>query len=510
MKRLAAVLFALLVAASVPAAGRADHWSPGACGLPAALPLQVEYAEVAVSPAILDGVFGAARPPLVLATSGATVPEHLRELGAHTVFWQMKIERMLGGTSTPADPAAIDDAADRLYERAVAATACATPAIALNELQGNWLATPWPANYSQYRANALELLRRLHERGAHPYLMVTTSPRPYTDSPEAAEWWRQAARVADLVLQVHFDGRYVSKQGPLLAGRLRREKMRRVVDQFMSVGVPAARLGLLHGFQSGGGFGGREGLPLDKWLRVVKWEVLATKQVLAERAEGDQIGSDWSWGWGDFPTLSAVDPDKPVTACVFLWARNPALCDGPARAAAWGVPFNHSLTEGQILLPAGVHCALPGRRSRFVSTSTMDALAGVDAGGRPLGRRAALSLLFQWLVDSRNATVKPEAVRRAESAVVARSFGGRRARFESALAARRLPMSLARALLADELRRAKIARSIGPKRSFTSWAVGRQAKLLLKATCLRDELPTPTAFRLTTHLPFLQVPANLR
>jgi hypothetical protein len=493
-----------MAAVAAPSAARAHHWVPGACGLPTTLPLEVEYAEVSVSPRILDEIFATARPPLTLATSGTALGAHLRAFGAHTVYWQMKIERMLGGTATPADPSTIDAAADRLYERAVASTGCLTPSIALNELQGNWMPTPWPLSYAQYRANALELVRRLHARGAHPYLMVTTSPPTFTDSPEAAEWWREAAQVSDIVLQVHFDARYVYGRGPLLASRARRMKMRRVLDQFTALGIPPERLGLLHGFQSGRGFGGREGIRLDKWLRVVKWEVLATRQVLAERAAaGAQIGSDWSWGWGDYPTLSRVDPDKPVTACVYLWARNADLCDGPALAESWGVRFDTSLTEGQILLPAGTQCVFGSDRREYISSDTLAALAAVDVGGRPLGRRSALSTLFQWLVDSRNASVRAEDVLRAEEAVIARRFGGSRAAYERALGERGLPLPLARALLADELRRAKITRALPRGRTFTSWAVARQARVLKTATCLQDELPSPTAFQLTVHLPFL-------
>ena len=444
---------------AAPAGARAHDWVPGVCGLPTALPLQVEYAEVAVSPAILGEVFGPARPSLVLATSGRTFPEQLRELGAHTVFWQMKLERLIGGTSSAALAESIEPAADQLYERAVRETGCAFPTIALNELQGNWLPTPWSVMNAQYRDNALRLLRRLHERGAHPYLLVTTTPRPFTGSEEAARWWQEAAAVSDLVLQVHFDGRFVYRHGPAAGSRLRRTKMRSVLDQFESIGIPAGRLGLLHGFQSGAGSGGREGLPLNRWLRVVKWEVLATKHVVAERAaEGEPIGSDWSWGWGDFPKLSRVDPDKHVTACVYLWARDSSLCDGPGRAASWGAPFNTSVTEGQLQLPVGIHCSL-GRRGAVIAGATLETLAAALTRG-PIGRRAAPSALLTWSVTSRNARLRAADVLRAERGVVRRSFAGDRDAYLAALEASKLPLELARAAIADQLRRRKIARGL--------------------------------------------------
>ena len=56
----------------------------------------------------------------------------------------------------------------------------------------------------------------------------------------------------------------------------------------------------------------------------------------------------WSWGWPSF-SVAGNDPDKPAAACVYLWTRDPKLCDGPALA---GAGFNASLTEGQIELPA--------------------------------------------------------------------------------------------------------------------------------------------------------------
>ena len=503
--KLLLVLALLCAGLAIPAPASAHHWTPGACGFPTQLPLRIEYAEVSVSPTILDEIFGPARPPLVLASSGVTVPPRVRALGAHTAFWQMKIERMLGTTVRPADPATIVPAADRLYERAVVSTGCRAPLIALNELQGNWLPTPWSPTNSQYRANALALVTRLHERGAHPYLMVTTTPRPYTDSPEAAGWWRQAAGVSDLVLQVHFDGPYIHRHGPVVAGRLRRSKMRRVLDQFSAIGIPPARLGLLHGFQSGHGFGGREGLPLDKWLRVVKWEALAAKQVLAERTEsGAPIGSDWSWGWGDYPLLSRVDPDKHVTACVWLWARDPRLCDGPGRAASWGVSFNTSRVEGQIRLAPGVHCLF--RRPRGVlASATVDELAAVGHGAAVVGRRRAASALLSWLIDSRNASVTTAEVLLAERTVIERNFAGSRAAYEAALLERKATLPIARALIADQLRRARIVRQLPRGTTFPSWTVAKQTRALATATCRRDELPAVGAPDLTAYLPFVRL-----
>jgi hypothetical protein len=509
MNKLArAVVVCVAIAVCSPASAHAAHWHAGQCGLPATAPLYAEYAEIAVSPTIRNDIFAIARPPLVLATSGPGLGAELRAAGARTVYWQMKIERMLGYTNAPADPATIATAAQRLLDRAAATSGCATPLIALNELQGAWLPTPWSPTNAQYRANALELLRQLHRRGARPFLLVPTSPRPFTDSPEAIAWWQQVALVADVVLQVHFNGRVLHRQGAILGSRLRRSAIRRALTQFVAIGIPAPRLGILHGFQSGRGFGGREGLRLAKWLRVVKWEALAAKQVAGEQAaDGSPLGSIWSWGWGDFPTLSFHDPDKPVTACVYLWTRHPAFCPALRWAKVWGVGFNTSRSEGQILLPPDVQCVV-GRRPRWITTASIDALAAVtgDPPLGPVGRTNASAAVFARLLQLPRAEVEAADVLRAEEQLVATTFGGNRAAYEAALAARRATVEIARGVIADQLRQQKLARTLGAGRTLYAWTKDRQVNALSTAICRRDALPATGLVDLTAYLPFLRLP----
>ncbi|MBD0329799.1 MAG: hypothetical protein ICV64_06825 [Thermoleophilia bacterium] len=493
-RRLALRAGALVVAAAgamlLPGTARASHWQPGACGLPTSLPLQVEYAEVAVSPIIRTEIFGPARPPLVLATSGSTVPAELRAAGAHTIFWYMKLQRLVGSPREPADPATIREVAERVFARAVEQTGCATPKMAFNELFGAYLVPPWSVTNAQYRANVLALLTHLHALGAHPYLLVVTRPAPFTDTPDAAGWWRSVAEVSDIVLQVHFNGRYVAELGAIAGSRQRRTKMRRVVAQLEAAGVPTARLGLLHGFQSGRGSGGREGLPLSTWLRVVKWEALAAKQVAAERAAlGKQLASDWSWGWGDFVALSPTDPDKPVTACVYLWTRDPVLCDGPARAAAAATRFNASLTEGQLVLPPGVDCTISPRESIFSAEVERLAAARTDTGAL-LGRKGALATLFARVLDRRRAAAWPAEVTRAEQAVVLRRFGGSWTAYTAALTERNLVAADAREIIADQVRRRKIGTQLRRQRTtYRRWAAEAAERVLRRTTCAGDQLP---------------------
>ena len=503
MTRAVAVSVACLLAGVFPSVARAHHWVPGACGLPTAQPLNVEYAEVSVSPTIRNQLFAPVRPPLVLATSGTALGAELRAGGAHTVHWTMRLITYAGSPGYPAAPEGIIAAADRLYARAVGTTGCATPSIALNELYGARLPPPWSVTNTMYRANLLAFLRRLHERGAHPYLLVITTPAPFTGSPEAAAWWRQAAAVSDLVLQVHFNGRFIHSLGALQAGKRRRGKMRRVIEQFARLGIPPQRLGLFHGFQSG--HGGREGLPLASWLRVVKWEVLATRQVLTERAAaGVQIGSDWSWGWGDFPELSKVDPHKHITACVYLWVRDPSFCDGPTRAAAAGAPFNTSLDEGHVWLRPNVQCAYA---SHVIPTDVVARFAALRTESGLLGQRFALAALYQRILERPRAFVDPAEVAAAEEAIIATRFAGDRVAYEAALASVNADVTIARHVIGEQLRRRAITSSLPRGTTFEAWSLARQRRARESTVCVRDELPPLRVVDLADGLSFLRVSA---
>jgi hypothetical protein len=331
---------------------QADHWQSGQCGVPAEAPLSVEYAQGAVSAQIRNEIFGPARPPLVLATSGAALPARLRALGAHTVHWHMKLRALVGLPATPADPAAVAPAAERLAAAAASSSACPTPLIALNELNGAGM--PLSPQNEQYRANVLTLVQQLHALGARPFLLVPRAPFTATEADRA--WWLAVASSSNIVRELYFHGPYIYGLGPVLANRARRQAMRRGIASFTSIGIPPGRLGIMHGFQSGIGAGGREGLQLGYWLQVVKWDSLAARQIATEFAgAGTPLGSLWSWGWGNF---AVADGDKHFVACVYLWARNPALCDGPGRAQAGGVAFNPDLAEGQDLAPTILTTAL--------------------------------------------------------------------------------------------------------------------------------------------------------
>jgi hypothetical protein len=363
-----------------------------------------------------------------------------------------------------------------LFERAVVQTACATPRIALNELFGSDAPTPWSPTTAAYRANVLALVQRLAERGARPELLVHGDPNLAGD---AAAWWRAIAAAGDIVYEAYYDASRIYALGPLMGNRRMRLGIRRFVDLYTAIGIPRTRLGIMLGFHSAltPGIAGRQGLePREAWLRVVKWEALAARQVAHET----RIDSVWTWGWGTFGPES-VDPDKAAAACVYLWARGGSLCDGP-RAA--GAGFNTSRVEGQIVLPAGVACTLENGRVGLADVARLAALTH--------DRGLALTAQFARAVLSRSVRIGRPAVLAAESRVVARSFHGDRNAYLRALRRRGATVAVARGILADELRRQALGRRLrrsGSSSSVLEWVADREARAVTTATCRRDELP---------------------
>jgi hypothetical protein len=432
VRRAFAIIAAVACYAAV-APGGAGAAVVAACGLPDTKPLWIEYAEGSVG--FRDTVF--AKPGIIAATSGSAVPAALRNAGAQTVYWHMKLGAIVGTTTAPADPATIDAAAQKLFDQATASSTCATPLIALNELNGASTTTPWTTTNAQYRANVLELMRGLASRGARPFLLVNSTP--YTGG-EAADWWRQTAQAGDIVPEVYFNAPAITKQGVILGSRRMRTALRSAVAAYTAIGIPVAKLGFVLGFQSGPGAGGREGLqPSSAWFEFVKLYTLAAKRVATEFG----VATVWTWGWGTFNVVGA-DPDKQAAACVYLWTRDQSLCDGPAAA---GADFQQSLTEGQIALPPGVQCSLDGKAMRQTDLSRLTAVTH--------DRDVAFTILFGRLVESRPGGVSADRVRQAEQAIVDGSFGGSRSAYNAALAKAGANIYVARAAIADELLRAQ-------------------------------------------------------
>jgi hypothetical protein len=430
VKKLTVILLAAVAAfAAAPAEARAA----GQCGLPDQRTMWIDFADGSVP---FWETF--AQPGVIAAASNLIYPPRLRERGAQTVYWDMYLNNRVGTPSAPKDPATIVDRANRLFDYAVQSTGCASPLIAENELFGAGLVTPWSATNAQYRANVLLYLRTLAARGARPFLLI--SSKPYTAG-EAGDWWRQVAEVADLVPEVYFAAPSLYKQGPIVASRRLRVAFRSAVLAFTELGIPARKIGIVLGFQTGRGAGGREGLePPHAWYEVVKWQALAARQVASEW----KVGSVWSWGWGHWGT-STADPDKAVAACVYLWTRSRALCDAPGMA---GPEFNHSLSEGQINLPRGIQCQVGRRQVTTQAVTRLQALTG--------DRQLALTALYARAVEREEVRPSASSILAAERTVIALRFGGNVGAYRAALVAAGATPLLAREILGDSLRRAVI------------------------------------------------------
>jgi hypothetical protein len=428
VKRLLVILLAVCAGFAVaPHRAAADT-----CGIPEKGTIWVDFADGSVP---FWQTF--ARPGVIAAAANFIYPPQLRALGARTVYFDLNFRLRVGTPLEPYDPGVVINRANRLYSTAAMSSGCTQPVIAENELNGSNLVTPWTANNAAYRRNVLIYMQTLSALGARPVILVPSAP--YVGD-EAGDWWRQLSQYAEVVRESYFAAPGIAKQGPIEGSRTLRNLFRKRVAEFTSAGLSASKLGLMLGFQTTRGSGGREGAARKSWLEVTKLQALAAKQVASEAG----LRSVWSWGWAAWST-GERDPDKPIAACVWLWARDPSLCNGPSAA---GKGFNTSLTEGQLVLPAGTRCTLYGRP---LTESTIASLTPVT--GDP---DVAFTAAFARAVTSLQVKLKAKQLSDAERAVVAGRFGGSFARYRAALAKAHASPGSARGIIGDELRRVAI------------------------------------------------------
>ena len=405
------------------------------CVLPSRTPVWLDFADGSVP---FWDLF--AKPGIVAMASNYIFPPKLRAAGAQTVYFDLHLNKRVGTPSAPADPSTIVAKANKFYEYAAGSMDCANPVIAENELFGAWLATPWSPTNAQYRANVLLFLQTLRARGAQPWLLVNSAP--YTAEGQALDWWRAVADVAGIVREVYFPAPLIYRQGPILGSRTLRQAFRKGILDFTEIGVPVSKLGLFLGFQTTKGTGGREGLEAKAWFRTVKWQALAARYVAREM----KFSSIWSWGWAEWKTTPGEhDLDKPTAACVYLWTRDPKLCNGPHAA---GRGFNRSRTEGQPVLPPGLRCRLGTTAVRWSAINPILRLTGDP--------ELAFSNAFARAVQQRAIRVTYADILAAERAIIAARFGGSRGAYRSAIADARTNLFVARSVIGDELRRARI------------------------------------------------------
>jgi hypothetical protein len=443
-----ASLLLLLAVAGLTASARpaAPEAATGdACALPAKKPVWIDFADGSVP--FWDQF---ARPGVVAAASNFIFPPQIRARGAKTVYFDLNFTRRTGTPTEPADPVAVVDRANRLYTYASNSMACAHPVMTENELQGASTLTPWSAGNAQYRANVLLFLRTLAARGARPALLVSSIP--YTGG-EAGDWWRQVAQVASIVREVYFPAPKVYRLGVIQGSRTIRQMFRGGAQDFISIGIPPSKLGIMLGFQTTPGSGGREGLkPASKWFELTKLQALAARTVARELG----LASVWSWGWATW-TAPESDPDKQANACVYLWTRDPKLCNAPRMV---GAALNTNLTDGQLIFPRGDRCTVYGRAVRW---DVAAAISRITQDPQP-----AFTAAYSRAVASSYARVTTRAILDAEKAVISLHFGGSRGAYVAALQHDRATVGIARGIIGDELRRAIIQarlRVAGPSAS---------------------------------------------
>ena len=428
MKKLL-VLLVLCATVAVILPGRAA--AADACGRPDRVTNWIDSAPPALAP-----IF--ARPGTVLAVSSGDFPAQVRQQGAVTIHFDQYLKARVGLPTTPAEPETVAERATRLFEYAVQQSGCPTPWIAENELSGAGLETPWSTSNAQYRQNVLTYLQTLAALGARPFLLVSSAP--YTGG-EAAAWWQQVAAVADIVRETYFSAKRIHALGPILGNRELRQGLRTAVGRFLAIGIPPSRLGIMLGFQSNSSAAGRAGLkPAQAWLDVVKWQALAARQVAQEL----DFSTIWSWGWTSY--VGKDDPDFPKAACVWLWTRASSLCNGPGVA---GSGWNASTNEGQLTFPAGTQCTVRERKISEPAISQLEALTG--------DREIAYSALFARTVEGTVTPVDQSEVLAAERTLIWSRFGGSRSAYQAALVRVRVTRAMARGIIADQLRRAKVA-----------------------------------------------------
>lgn len=402
------------------------------CGIPARTPLWIDFGHGTVP---FWKMF--ARPGMVVATANFLYPPQIRARGAATVYLDLGFHGDMGTLAEPTDPEEIPDLANGLYDYAAASLQCRRPWLALNELWGAGLPTPWPHVIAQYRANVLRFVRILAARGAHPLLFVNSPP--YTAG-EAGTWWREVAKVAEIIREVYFQAPRLWKQGPYAGSRAIRKAFRRGITDFTSIGIPPSKLGVVLGFHKRA----RHGLGARRWFETVKWQALAARQVAREL----KFSTIWSWGWGRSDGQK-VDREKREAACVYLWVRERRLCDGPKGA---GPGFDASLTEGQIRLPAGVRCTVGRRILRSRDAKQLARVLG--------DRQAGLAAAFERLVIRRHSRpVTLEEVLRVERAIVAAHFGSVDA-YRGALRRAGVSIDVAREVIRDLLVRSRVERRL--------------------------------------------------
>jgi hypothetical protein len=123
------------------------------------------------------------------------------------------------------------------------------------------------------------------------------------------------------------------------------------------------------------------------------------------------------------------------------------LCNGPAAA---GKGFNRSLTQGQLDLPGNIRCRIDGAGS--VPWSSIRPI--VTLTGDP---ELAFSNAYARMLERRLTRVTRAEILAAERSIIAARFNYSRRAYLAAIAEAHTSLAVARGVIEDELRRARIA-----------------------------------------------------
>ena len=454
MKRLLVLLAACAALVALP-----GHAGPRArCGLPDAKPLWIDFGAPE-----LQSVF--AKPGVIVAVTGAGgYPTAMRAAGVRTVFWDMYLNRRVGTPSAPADPTLLPERAQRLFDFAVRSSGCATPVIAMNELFGAQLTTPWTATNARYRANVLAWARLLAAKGARPALLLSNDP--YTGRRGGAVVARGRAGLGLRAREVLLRRGRVAGPAPVLGNRRMRTSMRALGVEALRDRHPAVegRASSL-AFQTRRGAGGREGLAAVG--EVVRGRQVAGARGAAGRARA-RARARLVVGLGHVQQRGRRSGQAGGRLRLAVGARPVAVrC-----ARELGESVRHRSPRG----PDRPACrrALRATATAVVTTNQIGELARVTGDAE-----LALSALYGRLVESRRrgreraTSCWPPSARSSASASAARAARTWR---PSRAGVRR--SAVGRGVIADELRRAELqAASARPAPSAQRRSSGSTARM---------------------------------
>ena len=341
--------------------------------------------------------------------SGTALPKYFRAHGAATTYFVLHLPNIVGQPAKPADPASIPAPRTRCLPRPSPRAAVPTPWIALNELFGSGARDPVVADEhavprERARADA-------GPGGARRPPRSSSSAATPTSPATRRRGGSRSPQTGAIVYEAYYDAKRAASLGSLLGSRRMRLGMRSTIALFQGIGITPDRLGhrARLPFRRRAGCRRAQGLqPREAWLRVVKWEALAAKQVAADT----RLGSVWSWGWATFGRGERRSRQARRGVRLPLGARPVALrrpCRRRARASTRRWSRGRSSCRRRSSAGSTGDAASPQPTSTRLTALTHD-------------RHAAIDALFARLVLRSTVTVTNAQVLAVENAAIARGL----------------------------------------------------------------------------------------